>query len=393
MKSSLQTESITLFLKKVCGSEETVKGYKLKLERFFRHYGVNPDEVVAEWMQVKYDLRQREKYIDYWTDKIERYIYNNFEDYAPKSRLNEMTAIVSFFKNCCARGIPVEPKREKHTFVKYHNRDIKREEIKRILEHSSERDKAFFLMMAESGLRPHTLAQLRYKHVKLDFEANRVPMMIDLPSELLKDRVEHRWTFIGREGVKALRTYLKKKLPLKNEDLIFTPRRKDAPRKLLTRSTYSMIFSNLVVKLGIVERTNGRKPKPIRLYCLRKYFMNNCRYDGFDHTFKEFWMGHKTTQTHYISRDIERHREEYAKAYENLRVYRDKEGPEISELRKRLRQLLEERADMQTKFSELKTMVTELARALREHEKATTLRQKAQKFMGIESDEKQDSNP
>ena len=64
--------------------------------------------------------------------------------------------------------------------------------------------------------------------------------------------------------------------------------------------------------------------------------MNNCRYEGFDHTFKEFWMGHKTTQTHYISRDPERHREEYGKAYENLRVHRPAREREVNGLRREL---------------------------------------------------------
>jgi len=39
-------------------------------------------------------------------------------------------------------------------------------------------------------------------------------------------------------------------------------------------------------------------------------------------------MGHETTQTHYISRDIEKHREIYAKAYTSLRIYK----PEKTEL-------------------------------------------------------------
>ena len=345
------SESIAIWLKKVCGSENSAKTYLPKIKRFFDHVGTQGDELVARWKKLKYDLRLREEFLDKWTDKIESYIYFNFQDYTSGSRMQELAVIVSFFKNCCARGIPVSPKWEKHTFVKYHNRDIKREEIKRILEHSSKRDKAFFLMLTESGLRPETLVQLRYKHIKEDFEANRTPMKIDLPSELLKGRVEHRWNFIGEDGFKVLKEYLKPRLPLKHEDLVFIPRRKDAPNTLLTRNTFSVIFSNLALKLGIAERTEKGKPKTIRLYCLRKYFMNNARYEGFDHTFKEFWMGHKTTQTHYVSRDIERHRKEYAQAYRNLRIYRDEteqsvkmlknllaeKDKELSELRKKLK--------------------------------------------------------
>ena len=333
---------VTLWVKKTCGSDMTRKGYMGAINRFFKDMAVEPDELVEEWKKVKYDSRLREQFLDEWTEKIEGYIYSEkFKDWTIGSRMQYLAVIVSFFKNCCARGgIPVEPKREKHVFTKYHNRDITREEIKRILEQSSKRDKAFFLILAESGLRPHTLVQLRYKHIKKDFEAKLIPMMIDLPSELLKDRVEHRWTFMGKDGFKTLRDYLKPRLlSIKNDDLIFLPRRSDY--STVSRDSFSGIFSKLVLKLGIAESTGHRKPKQIRLYCLRKYFMNNVRYEGFDHTFKEFWMGHKTTQTHYVSRNIERHREEYAKAYSNLRIY-EKTPIEMKALTQELEKTKEE---------------------------------------------------
>jgi hypothetical protein len=152
--------------------------------------------------------------------------------------------------------------------------------------------------------------------------------MIELPSELLKDRVSARWTFIGEDAFKSLKEYLKTRIPLKNEDLIFTPERSDVKREYLAPTTFTNKFGGIALKLGITEREEKGKPRKIRLYCLRKYFNNELRYEGFDPAYKEFWMGHETTQTHYISRDVEKHREIYAKAYTSLRIYK----PEKTEL-------------------------------------------------------------
>ena len=349
-----EQQSVTIWLKKACGSEQTSRSYTNVGRRFFSWAEIEPDELLANWKKVKYDYRLREQFIDEWTEKIETYIYGKgHENHTPLSRAKHLAVVVSFFKH---HRIPVEPETEKHTYVKYHNRDLTREETKRLLAHTDIRDKTFFLMMLESGLRPNTLVQLRYEHIRKDFEAHRVPMVIELPSELLKDRVEARWTFIGADGFKSLKEYLAPRLPLQNDDVIFQSERSDSTGEYLSPATFSVKFSRVVLKLGITEQREG-KPKKLRLYCLRKWFNNNCRYEGFDTAYKEFWMGHTTTQTHYISRDPQRHREEYSKAYPNLRIYKPTESETTQELRKRLEERDKELAQLKENMKKMQPLV------------------------------------
>lgn len=315
MRDVSTENSIALWLKKSCGSETSAKQYLSTIQMFFSHVEMEPDKLIQVWKQVKYDLRQREQFLDEWTEKIEAYVFNKCENHTPLTKRNITSTVKSFFKH---HRIEVTPEYLKRGYVVYHNRSIKKEEIKRILEHSVLRDRCFFLMMAESGLRPDTLVQLRYEHIKEDFEENRTPMKIDLPSKLLKDRVSARWTFIGKDAFKVLKEYLKVRLPLQDRDLIFKPRSTRTKYDVVTPSSFTNIFRRTCMKLGIAGVAERRKPKPLRLYCLRKYFRNNLRADR---DFMEFWMCHKTTQTHYVSKDIERHREEYAQAYGNLRIY------------------------------------------------------------------------
>ena len=324
--------------------------YTQTISQFFEQVKMQPDHLVVKWKKAKYDsdAKVKEQFLDEWTEKIEAYILQQCEHYAPYTRMQAQAIIKSYF---VSNKIPVCPDPpEKHPHMKWSNRAIKREEIRRILEHANLRNRTFFLMMAESGLRPLTLVQLRWNHIKGDFEANRVPMMIDLPAELLKDRVGHRWTFIGEDGFKTLREYLKPRLPLENEDLIFQPERSGMKHGFVSPTNFTNRFSDITMRLGITEKTEYKKPKKIRLYCLRKYWRNNLRADR---DFMEWWMGHKTTQTDYIDPDVERHRQEYAEGYPNLRIYKQP----INDMRRQLEQKDMELAQLREGMKKMQPLI------------------------------------
>jgi hypothetical protein len=106
---------------------------------------------------------------------------------------------------------------------------------------------------------------------------------------------------------------------ISDEDYIFVP---DVPKRMrkkyLSPETFSNKFSKIVLKLGLDKQTEKGQPKELRLYCLRKYWF---KYMKAESTFKNFWFCHKTVNDHYITRDIEVHRQEYAKYYNDLRIY------------------------------------------------------------------------
>ena len=307
-----------------------------------------PGAVMKEWRKARYDYRTREMFIDEWSEKIEAYYYDLKDDYAPETKHSIITPVISYFKHS---KIPVDPDIQERIYVKYHNRDISKEEIARILEHASLRDRTFFLWMAESGQRPYTLVQLRYKHIKQDFEEGRIPMKIDLPAELIKDRVGYRWSFVGEDGYGSLKEYMAPRGALNDEDLIFQPERPERMKNsFLGPTTFTNAFSRIVVKLGLDKPIKGGKPKSLRLYCLRKYFRNNIRVR--DVAYREFWMGHTFgTDEHYLTRNVERHREEYAGAYDSIRVSQ----PNTSETIEGLRSLYEEK--LQNQKTEIMTLL------------------------------------
>ncbi|MCD6263956.1 tyrosine-type recombinase/integrase [Candidatus Bathyarchaeota archaeon] len=336
LKVEKKGDEVTNWLNRL-GSDRSREHYKKDLMRFLKEYEIDLDELLDEWKKVKYDLKKRMIFEDKLSEIIQDY-YDRLDAYAPFSRWKLVTPLLSFFRKHLRMNIDINI--ERFLYVKYNNRELRKEEIRKILEHADLRDRCFFLMMLESGLRPATLVQLRYKHIKEDFEKGRVPMKIDLPSELLKDRVSARWSFIGEHGYRVLREYLWPRLPLKDDDFIFE--HKKPSRGKLNPRMFSQAFGRIAEKLGMVEHQGRGKPRPIRLYCLRKYFRNNMKVDS---SYVRFWMGHSLgTDAHYISRDVELHRKLYQEGYPFLSLMGEEErkkDEELERLRKRVKELEE----------------------------------------------------
>ena len=346
-----ESDVVTSWLNTACGTDKSRKGYLWDIKKFFDAMKTDPETLVTTWKKVKYDLRLRDEFVEEWTEKIESYAYNG-TDKAPKTSLREMATVTSFFHKL---KIPVDPQRRKHTFVRFHNRDIQKEEVRQILENSDLRDRCFFLLMLESGLRPDTMVQLKFVNIRKDFEKGKVPMMIKLPSEIVKDRTEPRFTFCGEDAFHTLDEYLRPRMPLKDDDLLFLKERKDERTEHVSAEAFSTKFGIIARKIGLVKDDGVRRPKEIRLYCLRKFFNNNLRCDR---SYVEYWMSHKTVQTMYVSHDVERHREEYAKGYESLRVFLPDKT--LTDLNTRLTEKDKELTELRNEFAKLNERIRTL---------------------------------
>jgi len=316
-------ENITKWLLKVSGTDTTRKTYEVRIKAFGEylkeHCGIDIETLKESYREARYTSEiERQKFLDKLQDAIEDYAcFIKTQKRTPIHEANLLAIAVSYIKKGCGiKDIEVTFPR---MFTIFHNRDITKEEIIKILEHATIRDRAFFLMMAESGLRPSTLLNLRYKHIKQDYEKSTVPMKIELPSELLKDRISDRWTFIGEDGFRVLKEYLSTRKSIDENELLFIAERPSKLKgELVAETSFSNKFSRIVQKLGIDKPLGQGKPKSIRLYVLRKFFFNNMKCDS---AYRNFWFCHSSVDDHYISQDQQRHREEYLKGYKFLRIY------------------------------------------------------------------------
>lgn len=305
-------------------SKGTEDVYKRMLGRFCQFVGKTPEQVLEEYENTD-DRRFRRKYAQYLKALISE---RTRQGYAVNSIRSEVQAVRSFFKyNDLPLGhVPVGRKR-----ITFHNRDMAKDEITRVLEVSRPRDKAFFCMMAQTGLRPETLCNLRREHIEPEFNKGIIPCKIEVPEEIAKGEFGAYFSFMGEESVKYLKAYLAIRSNVGPEDYLFAAHGTD---KKANPKSLSRIFRASVDRLketGKIEFKDRQfdKPAEIRMYNLRKFFRNQAGHTGVEYV--NFWMGHRAdykaphipaSDAHYVSReDIEFQRQLYKeKAMPYLRL-------------------------------------------------------------------------
>lgn len=328
------------------GSEGTARAYTHFLGKFCDFIEVTPQQILEDYDSTT-DRVFRRKY----ARCVRAYVSELTEDgYASCTVSSAITAIKSFFKyNDLPLGyVPLGRK-----IVQFHNRDITKAEVQKILEVSRPRDKAFFCLMAQTGLRPETLCKLRFKHLQPDLERSAVPMKIDVPQKIAKGKYRSYFTFASEESVKYLKAYLATRPNIDPNDLVFTAHGSTKPA---SRQSLSGIFRMTIERLkkkGLMdfEQEEVGKPRTIRLYSLRKFFRKFAHQAGFE--FVQFWMGHVVSsgqEEHYRPTDVEFHRELYAeKSMPFLRI----ETATPSETEKTITEL---RSQLETKSGEIQTL-------------------------------------
>ena len=310
---------VTDWLAACTESKKTNYCYTKNMEAFadfVERHNYDFSGIVEAWRKAKRSgIDTRETFLDDWNDIVRSFHTHIKGRYAPLTVKNLLVTPKSFF---AFWDIPIKVFLPKRACVIYHNRDLSKNEVKQILAFASPRDRVMWLVMAESGMRAGAAVHLKYWQIREDFEKARTPMCIQLPSSSLKDHVGDRWTFIGEDALKELKEYLARRIPLKDDEYVFESER---PRRVrgdqFTVASLSVKFSRIVSKLNMAEERAG-KPKRVRMHSLRKFFRNNMRADS---AYIKFWMGHSlSVDAHYISRDLEKHRAEYAGGYRFLRV-------------------------------------------------------------------------
>lgn len=124
-------------------------------------------------------------------------------------------AVKSFFKYS---DLPLSMIPQAMSGIIFHNRDLTKDEIIQIMSLSKIREKAFFTIMAQSGLRPHTMNQLRLKNME---RLDKAPCKICVPEEIAKGKFGSYVTFIGPDALKYLKQYLATRTSLTPESLVF----------------------------------------------------------------------------------------------------------------------------------------------------------------------------
>lgn len=149
-------------------------------------------------------------------------------------------------------------------------------------------DKAVILCLFQSGIRRNAMHRLNYGHVREQLERNRLPIRLKITSnidtKLRHVGLSYYYTFLGREAVETLRTYIdqleSKGIHLLDEDPLF---RSKYGNRLAMQSIYRIV-KKAAERLGLKER--------IWPHLLRKSFRKVLNRSDLDEDTKEALMGH-----------------------------------------------------------------------------------------------------
>ena len=284
-------DPVDLWIGNVSFSHSQSKGtedcYRFALKRFCKFIDLTPGEIIQEYEFSMNERAARKKYSKFIQSFI---IHLTNEGYAVGSTNTIIGAVKSFFKYS---DLPLGYIPQAKNRITYHNRDITHEEIKLILAASTPRDRAFFSIMIQGGLRPGTITELKMNNLEPDFSNETIPCSIHIPSEITKGQFGSYFTFIGKEAVSYLKAYLSTRTNTAAHDYVFLNRFDQK----VNRRSITNIFARTIdemKKKGILDfdRKKAKKPRSLRLYSLRKYFRKHAGQGGVEYV--NFWMGHKT---------------------------------------------------------------------------------------------------
>ncbi len=332
------------------GSKDTETNYRKHFGRFLSFTEKTATEILSEYEALE-DFKDVRRFRDKFADQIMSWIISLRQEGLEDSTIKTMVGAVQSFLKYNRIQIGFIPMARGH--VVYHNRDITRKEIADILNTCLVRDRAFYVVMAQSGLRPTSLCKLKIKDIEYDrLLREESPVKIDVPLMAAKGKYDHYFSFISSEAIQSLKSYLKTRA-VNSESYLFV--KSGTVNEPMTSVGFSAQFNRTVRKLrkkGVLKfELRKDKPSELRLYSLRKFFRKHAGQAG--HDYVNFWLGHISSlgvDLHYITRDPEYHRKLYAeKAAPHLRIETktpSETEKQIEDLRKQLdetREKLEER--------------------------------------------------
>jgi len=196
-------------------SEYTKRFYLADIIEYCTWAGKTPDQLIQER---KAQLRSRDQDVKMTAENLLRQYANS----GLKSA-NRMWRIIgsvkSFYKNNFFEITPAAVRAPKRPKVKDY-RIPTTDDVRKMLEGSSLRDRAILLTLYQTGLRESSLVQLKIKHIKELFEG-KSPVHIGLRSQELKGTYAglEAHTFLGRDAADAIKRYLDWRKDIKGETI------------------------------------------------------------------------------------------------------------------------------------------------------------------------------
>ena len=290
------------------GKGRTTKSEYLGALRIYTDYrGLDPKQLIDEIEEDRKKPRRERGEVEFKLKEFHEWLLNEKEKekgggggktgekgVSTKRAATIMGAIRSFYK---ANGFPITIKLPRPTTLKKnHKLQIRAEDVKKLVDHAPTiRDKAIILMLFQSGMDVSTLCSLDYGDVARGLENNECPLPIHVVRK--KRQVEYT-TFLGRDGIDALKAYINKRRErqdeIKHTEPLFVKERNRNGNKRITKDLIEKMLREVAVLSGVVSKEEMERAdmNPCRPHALRSGFSTIMKLQGVNNEIVEYWMGH-----------------------------------------------------------------------------------------------------
>ncbi|MGI0021707.1 MAG: tyrosine-type recombinase/integrase, partial [Nitrososphaeraceae archaeon] len=254
----------------------------------------------------------------------------------------------------------VKPYLAYRIFIKIHNEDIKenikfpqsikprnyaltQDDIKKIVDYSSHKRRAFYLFLSSTGMRIREACQLR----KRDFDQGLERYKITIPAKYTKTKTE-RTAFMSKESEKYVKPILDKIGP---DSLVFGVN-EDPMKSVLAEEMY---FMRVRKNTGLIDKYETGVSK-ITIHTFRSFFISKCEkiHEGLGHAL----AGHDRYMQQYERFTDDELLEFYLKAEPHLGIY----SQALKEVGKEMEEKIREFENLREEFKSDHIIVEEIQR-------------------------------
>lgn len=268
-------------------ASQTMEDYRRRMRYYLAYRGKNCKELVDE-AEEDWNKGKRER------DFASEHHMNNFLvdlkelGYSDNTRANILATWRAFYQ---FHQFPLNRDRLKDISRanESHHKTISKDDVRKLYNSTtSKRNKALLLFLYQTGQSPRQIVDLNYGDVKEELEDGKEPLMLRYSER--KGTGNGYVTFLGTDGIEALRNYLEERGELEYDDPLFG---KSKGEGRISRSAVPMILQYMAKKANLVDDEyleNNRNP--YRPSAFRKNFKTQLTTNAHDFAI-EYMMGHQ----------------------------------------------------------------------------------------------------
>jgi site-specific recombinase XerD len=286
------------FLRHCSASHDSCVLYTSKVKKYAEWLGHNPDLIIQDVKPVGAipDPIKVQNHCGFLNDYL---AYLQDSDLKPGTTCGFIKAVKTFYRTNGVKKIELdEPLSRK---VTYKDRAPKPEEITLMLDKAATREAFIVAAIASGGFREGTFSKLKYRHVKEDLEAGKVPIHIHVEAAITKGKYHDYDTFINAEACQFLKLYLEdrrrggRSMPpeeLTDESPLIRNSHNTDRVLGVTEKTIRKIVHNLAVNANIAKKLPNSWMYSVRTHSLRKFFRSQLSTAKIDSEIVEYMIGH-----------------------------------------------------------------------------------------------------